>query len=177
MAAIDYARRSIMLRLVYHGPAGAGKATTLGHLHRTLPGDGALERTDREGIITTRFVCGRGKLGTFDARIELVSATVTRRHDANRRDWLTGADAVVFVADSGSVDEDRESLRELEGRDLPVVFQWNKRDLAGALPVSALEAELARGRPSFETVATTGQGVLAAWEAALALARERVELG
>ena len=44
---------------------------------------------------------------------------------------------------------------------LPLVFQYNKRDLPSALPVKELEQTFNPGRkPSFEAVASRGDGVM-----------------
>ncbi len=87
---------------------------------------------------------------------------------------LNGADGVVFVADSqrAARDSDAESMSNLETnlaelgielRRFPHVLQWNKRDLPGALPVEELRRALNRhGAPEVETVASRGEGVMAA---------------
>jgi len=80
-------------------------------------------------------------------------------------------DGIVFVADSQAValDTNLESLSNLGvnlaelglGFDqVPVVFQYNKRDLRNILPVEELtEALNARGAPYFEAAALHGIGV------------------
>jgi hypothetical protein len=92
-------------------------------------------------------------------------------YNATRKLVLKGADAVVFVADSGlgKMDDNRESLHNLEENlreqglsleSIPWVIQYNKRDLPQAYSVQELEAALnPRGVPSFEAAAASGQGV------------------
>jgi hypothetical protein len=92
----------------------------------------------------------------------------------SRRAVLQGLDGVVFVADSHPRGEraNRESLEDLatnlvstglspdQLRRLPRVYQWNKRDLEGAMPVDRLRGQLnPTGAPEFEAVATQGRGV------------------
>jgi hypothetical protein len=84
---------------------------------------------------------------------------------------LKGADGIVFVADSQdfALDANLESLQNLEDnlkrqgvriREIPLVMQYNKRDLPNALPIPEMEAEINKlGVPHFESVATTGIGV------------------
>lgn len=85
---------------------------------------------------------------------------------------LHGADGVVFVTDSRRARHDTaiESMGALatyyvarQGRSLasvPLVLQYNMRDLPDILPVAELDAVLnPGGRPSFEAVAPMGQGV------------------
>jgi hypothetical protein len=91
--------------------------------------------------------------------------------NSTRQLVLKGADGIVFVADSQdfALDANQESLQNLEDnlkrqgirlREMPLVMQYNKRDLPNALPVNELNAELNKvGVPSFESVATTGLGV------------------
>jgi signal recognition particle receptor subunit beta len=99
-------------------------------------------------------------------------------HWETRAAALTGADGVVFVADSSPQafvqEANRRSLRELEqvidgGREpgtgaawrpLPVVMQWNKRDVVEAVPLADLHRDLnGRQWPSVVATAATGQGV------------------
>ena len=92
-------------------------------------------------------------------------------YNATRKLVLRGADGVVFVADSqpSSATDNVESLRNLhenlsvEGldpRELPLVMQYNKRDLPGAVPAEELSDALNfRGVPEFGAVAVRGDGV------------------
>jgi signal recognition particle receptor subunit beta len=85
---------------------------------------------------------------------------------------LKGVDGIVFVADSQAerMEANIESFEGLErsldkqGYDinkLPLVFQYNKRDLPGAVSVQELEATFnPMKRPYFEAVAFKGQGVM-----------------
>jgi hypothetical protein len=92
----------------------------------------------------------------------------------SRRAVLQGLDGIVFVADSGPGRElaNRESLEDLatnlvmlglsgdQLRRLPRAFQWNKRDLPGAIPVERMRAQLnPGGAPDFEAIASQGRGV------------------
>jgi len=95
-------------------------------------------------------------------------------YDATRKLVLNGADGVVFVADSqpAARDSDLESMENLavnlaelgiELARFPLVVQYNKRDLAGAMPVSRMRSDLnPRGVPEFETVASRGDNIMAA---------------
>jgi len=92
-------------------------------------------------------------------------------YNSTRQLVLKGADGVVFVADSQdfALDANIESLQNLEDnlrrqgiriKEIPVVMQYNKRDLPNVLPVDELEKEVNRLKaPWFESVATTGLGV------------------
>jgi hypothetical protein len=104
-------------------------------------------------------------------RIQLYTVPGQVFYDATRKLVLRGADAVVFVADSQAqaLDGNKESFQNLienlreqgtELEKLPHVIQYNKRDIANALPVATLDRELNRfGAPTFEACATRGTGV------------------
>jgi hypothetical protein len=84
---------------------------------------------------------------------------------------LRGVDGLVFVADSqvAKMDENIESLKNLKdnleeyGYDvnqIPLVIQYNKRDLPNIASIAELEKILnPGGLPYFEAVAVTGDGV------------------
>ena len=84
---------------------------------------------------------------------------------------LTGVDGLVFVADSepGRMKENIESLQNLRDNltelglnfdSMPLVLQWNKRDLPHCMTVAELETQLnPRALPTFEACALTGEGV------------------
>jgi hypothetical protein len=92
-------------------------------------------------------------------------------YNATRRMVLKGADCIVFVADSqeAMLDANLESLEnlrqnleanELDPNEIPLVLQYNKRDLPNALPIEILNERLnPRGVPFYEAVAIKGQGV------------------
>lgn len=114
-----------------------------------------------------------GALSGRRVRFHLYSAPSGLGSEADRVSLLSGADGIVFVADSQK-DRFRDtclSYREMEaiagelGLDLaetPLVLQYNKRDARDAVPVPVLEAGLnGSARAYVEAVATTGVGVLA----------------
>ena len=92
-------------------------------------------------------------------------------YNSTRQLVLKGADGIVFVADSQdfALDANLESLQNLEDnlkrqgiriREIPLVIQYNKRDLPNALPVAEIDKELNKlNAPKFESVATMGLGV------------------
>jgi hypothetical protein len=104
-------------------------------------------------------------------RLQLYTVPGQVFYNATRKLVLKGVDGIVFVADSQAValDTNLESLSNLGvnlaelglGFDqVPVVFQYNKRDLRNILPVEELtEALNARGAPYFEAAALHGIGV------------------
>ena len=111
-----------------------------------------------------------GTIRGMRTRVQIYTVPGQVFYDATRKMVLKGADAVVFVADSqeAMLDANLESLeslrRNLIANDLdpglPMVFQYNKRDLPNAMPVAALNARLnPRNLPHFEAIAFKGVGV------------------
>jgi hypothetical protein len=112
-----------------------------------------------------------GEVHGFRTRFLLYTVPGQVFYNATRKLVLKGADAVVFVADSGlgKMDENLESLQNLEENlrelglsleTIPWVLQYNKRDLPQLYALDELERALnPRGVPSFEAAAASGQGV------------------
>jgi len=112
-----------------------------------------------------------GVVGGFKAKLQLYTVPGQVFYNSTRKLVLKGVDGVVFVADSQSamLEANKESLQNLgenlrelglELADLPLVFQWNKRDLKQITPVELLEQELnPRGLDSYLGIAREGVGV------------------
>jgi len=173
---IQAARRLMTLKVVYYGPGRSGKTTNLRHLHDTVPESnrGALVTLDTETERTLYFDYFPAVLGTvggFKVKVDFFTVPGQSFYQATRRAVLEGADAVVFVADSRP---SREVANQVSRDDLvaqlasmgrsldtlPHVYQWNKRDVPGAIPLSTLEATLnPEGAPAVPAIATNGRGV------------------
>ncbi|MEA2342779.1 MAG: hypothetical protein QOF63_948, partial [Thermoanaerobaculia bacterium] len=112
-----------------------------------------------------------GKIRGMRTKLQLYTVPGQVYYNSTRQLVLKGADGIVFVADSQdhAIDANLESLQNLEDnlkrqgvriREIPLVMQYNKRDLPNALPVAELDAEVNKlGVPHFESVATNGLGV------------------
>jgi signal recognition particle receptor subunit beta len=112
-----------------------------------------------------------GQISGFTTRFQLYTVPGQVYYNATRRLVLQGADGVVFVADSQrpQIDGNIESLRNLHEnllehgidiRDIPVVIQYNKRDLPNVFSIEQLEEELNfRNVPSHPASALLGEGV------------------
>jgi signal recognition particle receptor subunit beta len=176
MPQINVAKREIICKLVYYGPGVSGKTTNLQVVHKRAPlgRKSELVSVATEGDRTLFFDYMPLELGTvagMKVKLQLYTVPGQEYYNATRELVLRGADGVVFVADSQAdlMDKNQASLANLEEnllqqgvrlRDLPVVLQWNKRDMPDALPVETLERELNRhGWPSVAAIAVTGEGV------------------
>lgn len=176
MVQINFAKREINCKLVYYGPGLSGKTTNLEVVHKKAPASkkGELTSIATEGDRTLFFdymPLELGKVGGMNTKFQLYTVPGQVYYNATRKLVLQGADGVVFVADSqpDKMDENLESLQNLEDnlkeqgldlRTLPIVLQWNKRDLPNVLTPEELDKKMNRfGAPTFEAVAVTGEGV------------------
>jgi signal recognition particle receptor subunit beta len=176
MASVNPLSRELVFKVVYYGPGLGGKTTTLEHIHATAKPDhrGKLvslatpvDRTLYFDFLPMRLPPIRG----MHVRLQLFTVPGQVYFNATRKLVLTGADGIVFVADSQTAraDANLESLDNLrdnladQGRnlnDVPIVFQYNKYDLADVLSVAELDKLLNRSNaPSLATSARTGLGV------------------
>jgi len=179
VSTVNPLARELSAKIVYYGPGLSGKTTSLQQIHASVRPEtrGQLVSLSTEGDRTLFFDFLPLKIEQvrgLDLRLQLYTVPGQVFYDATRKLVLNGADGVVFVADSQPLarDTNAESIGNLAsnlaelGIDLaafPHVLQYNKRDLPGVLPVAELGHLLNRhGAPEIETVASRGQGVLAA---------------
>jgi hypothetical protein len=176
MSMINYASREINCKLVYYGPGLGGKTTNLEYVYGKVNPDtrGKLISlaTEQERTLFFDFLpVDLGAIRGFKTRFHLYTVPGQVYYNASRRLILKGVDGVVFVADSQAERMDAniaamENLYEnladygYDARELPIVLQWNKRDLPSAVPVDELRSQLNPGDlPEFEAVAVRGDGV------------------
>lgn len=112
-----------------------------------------------------------GEIRGFKTRFHLYTVPGQVFYEASRKLILRGVDGIVFVADSQveRMEANIESFQGLErnlldqGYDLskiPLVMQWNKRDLPNIVPIEDLQFQLNKKKhPAFEAIATNGPGV------------------
>ncbi len=191
MAVINFARREIEAKVVYYGPALSGKTTNVQVLHGLVPdkqrGELHTMATAEERTLFFDYVPVQlGQIAGFHAKFKLFTVPGQVFYKETRRVVLQGADAVVFVADSGPDrgDANIDALIDLEenlrshGLDLasiPLVIQVNKRDLPNARTVEDIQADLNPfGVPMIEAVAFEGRGVMETLRAVTDLAAQRI---
>ena len=191
MVQINFALREVSCKIVYYGPGLSGKTTNLEIVHQKAPAGhkGKMTSLATEGDRTLFFdflPLDLGTIGGMKTKFQLYTVPGQVYYNATRKLVLRGADGVIFVADSDAtkMEENIESLENLEQNlkengldinEMPVVLQWNKRDLPNAVPVADLEQKLNRwGAPSFEAVAVKGEGVFPTLKALAGLVLESV---
>jgi signal recognition particle receptor subunit beta len=184
MAFVNTAAGEIHCKIVYYGPGYGGKTTNLEYLFRRLAGRGGAQMTrlSTEGDRTLYFdllPLDLGEILGYRTRLHLYTVPGQPRYNASRKIILEGVDGLVFVADSHpeqffwnrvSFENLRRNLalmaRTLES--IPLVLQYNKRDLAQAVPTEQLDRLLNGGAwPTFPATAIQGEGVLETLKAIL----------
>ena len=182
MVQFDNQYRQIKVKIVYYGPALGGKTTCLQSIHQTTDRERRTKlyslntATDRT-LFFDLLSLDLGKIRGYRLALQLYTVPGQVQYNATRRAVLSGADGIVFVADS------QESQREanvasfknlhqnlaangLDGETIPLVLMLNKRDLAPLLTPRQLNEDLnARGAPTFSSVATEGAGVMEGFRA------------
>jgi hypothetical protein len=175
MVQINLAAREITLKVVYYGPALSGKTTNLQQLHALIdPGSrGRMVTLDTSDDRTLYFDFLPIQFGTasgFSIKIKLFTVPGQVMHRSTRKVVLSGADAVVFVADSqrASASANAYSWRDMEanlkanGIDferIPKVVQFNKRDLPDIKPLGEIRAAWG-DIATHPAVAIRGEGVI-----------------
>ncbi|MCI0447115.1 hypothetical protein L0152_28400, partial [bacterium] len=177
MAFVNFATREITAKIVYYGPGLGGKTTSLQFIHNNLAPENKGKMislaTEEDRTIYFDFLpLNLGKIQDFAVRVQLYTVPGQVRYNATRKLVLRGSDGLVFVADAQrlkklgnleSFNNMEENLRELgkDLKDLPHSLQFNKMDLPDVMTSEEMNQILNRYNvPFFETVATTGIGVL-----------------
>lgn len=181
MAIVNLKKKSIDCKIVYYGPARCGKTTNLEFIHRhfqkSVRGDLVSINTDGDRTLFFDFLpIELGKIKGCDIRVQLYTVPGQVRYASTRKLVLRGADGVIFVADSLTVRREKNmmALKDLHQnlRDyglsifkIPMVMQFNKRDLEGAniplMPIDQMQRDLNRQLkvPWFPGAAVSGKGV------------------
>jgi signal recognition particle receptor subunit beta len=193
VAEIHEEEKRMTLKFVYYGPALSGKTTNLMQLHDLLnpTGCGELMSFETKGDRTIFFdflpVTVKSESG-FKIKIKLFTVPGQVSHDATRKAVLSRADAVVFVADSQknqsmSNFESFDNLEKNVGRvgldfeNLPLVIQFNKRDLNSIISkAEVLERWCPTGLPVTFSSAIYGKGVKETFEEILKRSHKQLEI-
>src|SRR5687767_5966830 len=163
-------------KIVYYGPGLCGKTTNLQAIHHKTAAKSrgemvSLETETDRTLFFDLLPLDVGVIGGMRVRLQLYTVPGQVFYNATRKLVLKGVDGVVFVADSqvAARDTNIESLNNLKANiaelgltldQLPLVFQFNKRDIRNIQPVEVLnEALNPGGAPFFEAAALHGVGV------------------
>ena len=177
MVLFNYSTKELTAKIVYYGPGLCGKTTNLQFIYKKVPSKtkgkmiSLATKTDRT-LFFDFLPLELGTIGGLRTRFQLYTVPGQVFYNSTRKLVLKGADAVVFVADSQkrmmpanieSLENLRENLKDenIELEDLPMVFQYNKRDLTDIATIEELNQKLNTFEyPYVASCAITGEGVL-----------------
>ena len=182
MAFINLKDKVLQAKIVYYGPGRCGKTTNLEFIYNKCRNQVHSEMVtvktqgDRT-LFFDFFPFDMGKISGYEVKIQLYTVPGQVKYNSTRRLVLKGVDGVVFVADSAAERRDKNliSLRNLEENlvlynkniyEIPLVMQYNKRDLAKQgveiLDVETMEKDMNSRlkAPSFEASAVEGDNVV-----------------
>jgi signal recognition particle receptor subunit beta len=174
---INYATKEINCKVIYFGPGLSGKTTNIQYIYENTQQDhrGRLVTLSTENERTLFFdflPLAIGEVKGYKTRFHIYTIPGQTFYEVSRQFILKGVDGIVFVADSQSerMESNIEAFEALEksleqqGYDLnkiPLVLQYNKRDMSGIVTVRELESTFnPMKRPYFEAIANNGQGVM-----------------
>jgi small GTP-binding protein len=182
LAFINLKKKEVQVKIVYYGPGRGGKTTNLEYIFKKLSRRiktemVAIKTHGDRTLFFDFFPFEMGKIKGYDIKIQLYTVPGQVKYNATRKLVLRGVDGVVFVGDSAVVRKEKTllSLENLKENlttynkdifELPLVLQYNKRDLAEQgipiLPVEVLDQELNSElkAPVFEASAVAGTGVI-----------------
>jgi signal recognition particle receptor subunit beta len=189
---LNQAQRELTVKVVYYGPGLSGKTTNLQMIHQRLQPEvrGRLltvETRDDRTLFFDLLPVFFSTAGGYRVKVKLFTVPGQIIHNATRRVVLQGADSVAFVADSqrsATADNNvywknlHDDMREngLDPSEVPVVIQFNKRDLPDTKSDGEIEETRQRGKePVIAAVAIRGEGVLETFFAVLQLAYRQME--
>jgi signal recognition particle receptor subunit beta len=183
MAFVNLKNKEVQAKIVYYGPGRGGKTSNLEYIYnkfnKHIKTEMVTIKTHGDRTLFFDFLpFDVGKIKGYAVKIQLYTVPGQVKYDATRRLVLRGADGIVFVADSMAVRREKNilSLRNLQKNlatfrksifRVPIVLQYNKRDLAEQgiplLSLEMLEKDLNSKlkAPCFEASALLGSNVVA----------------
>ena len=177
MVLFNYSTRELTAKIVYYGPGLCGKTTNLQFIYGSLPDNvkkgkmlSLATKTDRT-LFFDFLPIELGTIRGMRTRVQLYTVPGQVFYNSTRKLVLKGADGVVFVADSQAkmLEANTEAYRNLEENlkemgirieEIPLVMQFNKRDLPNLCSIEEMNTRINRhNAPFYEAVAMTGIGV------------------
>ncbi len=176
MANLNFAKKELNLKIVYYGPGLCGKTTNLRMIYSALnperKGKMMSLATELDQTLFFDFLpVELGSIKGWKLRYHLYTVPGQVYYNVSRKLVLKNVDGLIFVVDSQQerLDENIESLNNLHDnlksyklqlKDIPIVIQYNKRDLPNILSIETLQLHINKqGYQYFESVAIRGIGV------------------
>jgi signal recognition particle receptor subunit beta len=176
MAFVNYTTKNIAIKVVYYGPGLSGKTTNLRFIYSKMDPDSrgdllCLETPLERTIFFDLLPIKAGLIHDFRVHFQLMTVPGQVFYEASRKSVLKSADGIVFVADSQiplldanleNFDGLRKNLVDfnVDLNFMPLVFQYNKRDLDNLIPVETFNSLMnPLSLPYIESSAVNGNGV------------------
>lgn len=176
MALINRASREISCKIVFYGPGLGGKTTNLRKIYQKVDPQAKSQlislATELDRTLFFDFMpLDLGTIQGYKTKFHLYTVPGQVFYNASRKLVLRGVDGIVFVADSqrerfedtlASFNNMKENMAEmsLSIDTVPLVIQYNKRDLPNIVSLDELKSQLnGNNYPDFEAVASQGIGV------------------
>lgn len=174
---LDFSTRELTIKLVYYGPALSGKTTNLQALHAAASGESkgrlmTLDTKDDRTLFFDLLPLSFEDVSGLSVRLKVFTVPGQVIHASTRRLVVQGADGVAFIADSREAETQTNTEAFIDLRDnlqaqgikleeMPLVIQFNKRDLPGVRSEEEVTKMASGGRePVYLGVATQGAGVV-----------------
>jgi mutual gliding-motility protein MglA len=191
---INYAAKEINCKIIYYGAGLGGKTTNIQYIYEHSQGDSKGQlvtlSTENERTLFFDFLpLSIGDVRGYQTRFHLYTIPGQTFYETSHQFILKGVDGIVFVVDSQAerMEANLQSFEELEkslerqGYDInriPLVIQYNKRDLPNTIDIKELEATFNPiKRPSYEGVANRGDGVTETLQAICKMVIEELKGG
>lgn len=192
MSTINFARKEISFKIVYYGPAMSGKTTNLRYIYSSIPqkvkGEFTSIATETERTLFFDFLpLELGVIKGFTVRLSLYTVPGQNIYKLTRKSVLRACDGIVFVADSQLSKKEEnvmnfydmvENLNDFGEslESIPLVMQYNKRDLNPIIPIRELQEALNNENQFeyYEAIAMLGLGVMESMKAITRLVISRI---
>lgn len=176
MSFVNSNAKEVHCKIVYYGPSLGGKTTNIQWVYQQTANENkskmkALDQEVERTLFFDFLPLNLGEIRGYKTRFHLYTVPGQIVYDASRKLILKGLDGVIFVADSQEerMEENIQALKNLERnleqqgydiRQIPLVIQYNKRDLPNAMKLQEMRSTLnTYNAPDFEAVANEGKGV------------------
>jgi signal transduction histidine kinase/signal recognition particle receptor subunit beta len=179
--------KEIIFKIVYYGPALGGKTTNLETLHKITDPEGkskltSLKTSEDRTLFFDLLPFDLGEIQGYHIRVQIYTVPGQVHYNTTRRIVLSGADAVVFVADSQieKLDENRVSFENMKANLLankmdlgaiPLIIQCNKIDLQNIASKEEILRKIGYSSEKVEVVSSSairGDGVVETFRKAVA---------
>jgi mutual gliding-motility protein MglA len=184
MSVINFAQHEAQIKVVYYGPALAGKTTSLQYIAKRLGVEVTDMPTAGDRTVHFEYAPIMQKLGALNVKFNFWTLPGQPRYAKTRSLVLRGADGIVYVADSQydvaeenlrmlvdlqeKLEEDGQALEGLSNqtdRLVPIILFYNKRDLKEVMPIGYLDTMFnleSWGAPRLAGSALIGENVVRA---------------